>query len=238
MIAVRPSSVSGACDKIVVRQPILKVEVVLKRREQFEAGGEIRESTSIFRKPTLSNTSCNGTGMNTGPMSTAQVNCQTVTPGGESQAVTTRKLDVENIVDANGERFTIRCTANWIGSNCLPMKDGDQFQAEYDGKTTMWVTARKGGNLGKPVSAKYKVLDRRPVPTVAGSSAIVAAAQPSCLSTLPHFPEKPSSPRPARKRNRGSRFHPSVGLPQQQTAERTISDAPRLVREGRGRRKA
>jgi hypothetical protein len=147
----------------------------------------VRESTSIFRNPTLSNTSCNGTGMNTGPMSTAQVNCQTVTQGGGSQAVTTRKLDVENIVDANGERFTIRCTANWIGSNCLPMKDGDQFQAEYDGKITMWITARKGGNLGKPVSAKYKVLDRRPVPTVAGSSAIVAAALDAARAKHPDF---------------------------------------------------
>jgi hypothetical protein len=125
--------------------------------------------------------------MNTGPMSTAQLNCQTVTQGGGSQAVTTRKLDVENIVDANGERFTVRCTANWIGSNCFPMKDGDQFPAEYDGKTTMWITARKGDNLGKPVSAKYKVVDRRPVPTVAGYSAIVVAALDAARAKHPDF---------------------------------------------------
>jgi hypothetical protein len=41
------------------------------------------------------------------------------------------------------------------------MIDGDSFPAEIDGHT-MWISARKGGNQGKPIRAKYKILDIRP----------------------------------------------------------------------------
>jgi hypothetical protein len=43
------------------------------------------------------------------------------------------------------------------------MNDGDQFLAEIDG-TTMWVSARRGGNQGKPIRIKYKILDIRQIP--------------------------------------------------------------------------
>jgi len=69
---------------------------------------------------------------------------------------------VSNIVEANDQRYLITCRASWVGSNCAPMIDGDTFQAEIDG-TTMWVKARKGGNQGKEVRVKYKILDIRPV---------------------------------------------------------------------------
>jgi hypothetical protein len=91
------------------------------------------------------------------------VNCQTNTQGGPQ---TSHRLEVENSVDANGERFTISCTAYWALSNCAPMRDGDTFDAEYDGNQTMWIAERIGGNLGRPVTVKYRVLDRRPAPTV------------------------------------------------------------------------
>jgi hypothetical protein len=42
------------------------------------------------------------------------------------------------------------------------MIDGDTFPAEIEGKT-MWITAHKGGNQGKEVRVKYKILDIRPV---------------------------------------------------------------------------
>jgi len=137
----------------------------------------VSESTSVVNTPTQSNTSCIGTGLNTGPMSTANVNCQTMTQGGP-QTVTNRRLDVEDIVEANGEWFTISCTGYWALSNCSPMRDGDKFEAEYDGKQTMWIAARRGGNLGKPITVKYRVLDRRPAATAAavlGSMATVNA---------------------------------------------------------------
>jgi hypothetical protein len=43
------------------------------------------------------------------------------------------------------------------------MIDGDTFSAEIDGKT-MWISARQGGNQGKLVRIKYKILDIRPAP--------------------------------------------------------------------------
>ncbi len=122
---------------------------------------EVRTFTSTMNIPSTSNTSCNGTGMNTGPFSSAQVNCSTSTYGGPMTS--TRSVGfVENIVEADGQRYRIACTASWALSNCAPMTDGDQFEAEYDGNNTMWVSARKGGNLGKPIKIKYRVLDRRP----------------------------------------------------------------------------
>jgi hypothetical protein len=42
------------------------------------------------------------------------------------------------------------------------MIDGDTFPATIEGNT-MWLTGRKGGNRGKEVQAKYRILDVRPV---------------------------------------------------------------------------
>lgn len=78
-------------------------------------------------------------------------------------------MDVLNTVELlfgpnrpSGMQYTISCRANWIGSNCQPMIDGDTFSARIDGNT-MWITGRKGGNQGKEVRAKYKILDIRPI---------------------------------------------------------------------------
>jgi hypothetical protein len=124
----------------------------------------VTSRTGTIFLPQTTNTNCNGTGINNRPMTTASVNCQSSTNGGPS-TITTRRLDVENIVESNGVRYKIVCTGSWAGTNCSPMENGEEFDADYDGKTTMWVTARKGGNLGKPVTIKYKVLDRRPTVT-------------------------------------------------------------------------
>lgn len=71
-------------------------------------------------------------------------------------------LDVKNVVEANGMRYVIVCRASWSGSSCGPLNDGDRFPAEIEG-TTMWIEARKGGNQGKKMRIKYKILDIRPV---------------------------------------------------------------------------
>ena len=42
------------------------------------------------------------------------------------------------------------------------MNDGELFHAEIDG-TTMWIEARRGGNQGKKINIKYRILDIRPV---------------------------------------------------------------------------
>jgi hypothetical protein len=69
-----------------------------------------------------------------------------------------------NFVEADGIRYTIVCRASWSGSNCALLTEGDLFQAEIDDKT-MWLVARKGGNQGKGVRMKNKILDIRPAPT-------------------------------------------------------------------------
>ena len=72
------------------------------------------------------------------------------------------------------ESFYLGCDASWphgtkrdgyptpriLSKECLPLNDGDRFEAEIKG-TTMWVHALKGGNLGKAVKIKYKILDVR-----------------------------------------------------------------------------
>jgi hypothetical protein len=112
--------------------------------------------------------------MSTGPFSSAQVNCNTTSSGGP-QRISGSRLDVQNIVESPSERFVIVCTASWAGSNCSPMLDGDRFEAEYDGKRTMWITGKKGGNLGKRVVAKYRVLDRRSTAELPGADIVAAA---------------------------------------------------------------
>ncbi len=59
-------------------------------------------------------------------------------------------------------RYIITCRAGWSGSNCAPMEDGEVFATEIDG-TTMWIAARRGGNQGKKVKVKYRILDIRPI---------------------------------------------------------------------------
>lgn len=71
-------------------------------------------------------------------------------------------LDIKNVVEANGLRYVIVCRATWSGSSCGPLNDGDVFPAEIAG-TTMWIEARRGGNQGKKIRIKYRILDIRPV---------------------------------------------------------------------------
>jgi hypothetical protein len=73
-----------------------------------------------------------------------------------------RTMDVSNVVEAGGMQYTISCTAHWVGSSCGPMNDGDTFPAEIKGNT-MWITGRKGGNQGRKVRSKYRILDIRPM---------------------------------------------------------------------------
>ena len=81
----------------------------------------------------------------------------------QTHQTTSRTVDVVNIVEADGQRYKIVCRANWVGSNCAPMIDGDSFYAAIEQKT-MWIIAHKGGNQGKEVRVKYEILDIRPIP--------------------------------------------------------------------------
>jgi hypothetical protein len=124
----------------------------------------INEHTSRYTTPGKSDTNCSGTGTTVGNTTNASANCQTTSTPAQTHQITSRTIDVKNVVEADGTRYTIVCRANWIGSNCAPLIEGDLFQAEID-KDTMWLVSHKGGNQGKGVRMKNTILDIRPAPT-------------------------------------------------------------------------
>src|SRR5262245_28858460 len=118
-------------------------------------------STSTYQTPGTAQTNCGGTSTTTGPITNSSVNCNTTYTPPQQHDITISRLDVvDKVKTENGQIYTISCSANWVGSNCGPLIDGDVFEAEVE-KTTMWITARKGGNQGKQIRIKYKILDIR-----------------------------------------------------------------------------
>jgi len=124
---------------------------------------QVNERTSNYTTPGTSSTNCTGSGTTVGGTTTANANCQTTTTPAQTHVVNSRTVDVTNYVEADGERYKITCRANWVGSNCGPLIQGDVFPARIEGRT-MWITARKGGNQGKEIKIKYTILDIRPMP--------------------------------------------------------------------------
>lgn len=143
---------------------------------------QVNERRSTYVTPGTSNTTCNTSGNATatglGGMvianGSATSNCQTTSTPAQAHEMTRSTVSVMNVVEAEGRRYTIVCTAGWAGSNCSQMADGDMYEAEIE-DTTMWVTARRGGNQGKLMRVKYRVLDIRPVP----ADSLKASAQDS-----------------------------------------------------------
>jgi hypothetical protein len=121
------------------------------------------ERTSTYSTPGSSNTNCLGSTTTSGNTTSGSANCQTTSNPAQVHQINSRAIDVMNIVEADGMRYKIVCRASWVGSNCAPLIEGDMFQAEIDNHT-MWIAARKGGNQGKEVRVKYKILDIRPTP--------------------------------------------------------------------------
>lgn len=118
------------------------------------------ESTTYYQTSGHSSTACYGSGTDYGYSTAINLNCQTTTTPPETVPMTVRSIDVYNQVETGGRVYTIGCTANWIGSRCSWLGPGESFEAEMSG-TTMWVIGGKGGNLGKQVRVKFRVLDVR-----------------------------------------------------------------------------
>jgi len=143
------------------------------------------ERTTSYTTPGYSNSSCygsgNGTATDWGYMTTINVNthtnCQTVTTPPHEYSHTRRTMEVYNLVEANGMGYTIRCTASWVGSACSGLTPGDTFSAEVK-DTTMWIIGRKGGNMGKEARAKFRIMDIRPLPSVASTQTAAPAITP------------------------------------------------------------
>lgn len=124
---------------------------------------QIVERTSTYTTPGTNNTNCSGSATTVGNTTSGTANCQTTSNPPQTRQITARAMFVTDVVEANDMRYTITCRAGWVGSHCAPLIDGDSFPAEIDGNT-MWLSARVGGNQGKQVRVKYKILDIRPVP--------------------------------------------------------------------------
>lgn len=114
------------------------------------------ENSYNFTVPGYVNTNCYGTGSWT----YSSVSCSSVVAPPTDIPINVSWVEVYNEVVTEGTVYTIKCTAHWIGSACGPLRKGDSFLAEVEGNT-MWISARRGGNMGKSVRPKFKVLDVR-----------------------------------------------------------------------------
>jgi hypothetical protein len=113
-----------------------------------------------------SNGNAYGTVNSTGPNS-ATVNATANTNTNCSGSYTPPSTVVGNSVTVNnsdwvtdvntGDLYLLECTANWRGSKCSSLIEGDVFSAEIRGND-MLITGRHGL---KPVTVKYKVLQFR-----------------------------------------------------------------------------
>ena len=152
---------------------ILTVKAVTHQAEVRE----YKTSYTLPGSPGYSNTNCMGNatgnatdfGNTTSIHMNGNVNCHTTTTAPtppETKDIRISRGFVTNIVEGEGFRYTIECTANWVGSNCAPLIDGEFFPAEID-DDTMWLRARRGGNQGKSVRIKYRIVDIRQAPVPA-----------------------------------------------------------------------
>ena len=125
-------------------------------------------------------TNCSGTGTpdHRGELD-IHMDCNTTPP---QDHVIGKRIKVVNVVEGDGNDYTISCTANGVGSNCSMLRDGDLFEAKIDG-TTMWLHGRKEGNQGKPVTVKYGILDIRPAPLREGAVKPLQSSQAAPLPT-------------------------------------------------------
>lgn len=125
---------------------------------------QVNERTSTYVTPGTSSTNCTGSGTTIGSTTTGSANCDTTSTPAQTHVINARTVDVTNFVEADGQRYKITCRASWVGSSCSPLNQGDTFPAKIEGKT-MWIFGRRGGNQGKEVKIKNRILDIRPMPT-------------------------------------------------------------------------
>jgi hypothetical protein len=120
------------------------------------------ETTVPRRTGGYGSTSCPGTGLYGGYSSPLDFNCQSLHTPPQLIHITIQRVMVHAKLEGDGNVYTVACTAHWTGSGCGRLIPGDTFGVEVKG-TTMWVNAPRDGNTGKPIRAKYRILDVRPM---------------------------------------------------------------------------
>jgi hypothetical protein len=119
------------------------------------------EAKSLPSTPGSSNSTCYGSGSAAGYWATMNMNCQTLITPPPVPPRTVKSLEIFNIIEGHEMMYTITCEAKWAGTDCTWLTPGENFPAELKNKT-MWVTLRRGRNLGRRERAKYRILDARP----------------------------------------------------------------------------
>ena len=139
------------------------------------------QNTTYLHTQGRSDTDCYGSGTDYGYGSTVNVNCTTVTTPSQAYPMTISKMFVYNQVRSGEMIYTIACTANWVGSHCVPLDPGNSFSAEINGRT-MWVEA----NIGKKSARiKYEILDFGTMPDEHAAASVSAAPNVTAPSSTP-----------------------------------------------------
>ena len=118
------------------------------------------EATAYYSTPGRSSTSCYGNRADWGYWTTLRVDCKTVSTPPATIPVTIHSVEVYNLVEAEGQLYTIACTTARIGDGCAWLIPGQTFRAEMKDRT-MWVIARQWGNTEKETRMRYRLLDVR-----------------------------------------------------------------------------
>src|SRR5690242_16233507 len=71
---------------------------------------QVNERTSTYTTPGTSNTNCTGVGTTVGSTTTATANCQTVSTPAQTNQITSRTVDVVNVVELRSLNYTANGT--------------------------------------------------------------------------------------------------------------------------------
>lgn len=112
---------------------------------------QIREYESSQTTNAKSETSCTAIGITK--------SCTTTSTPSETKVSISRVRYVTSYVETETHRLKLSCSSGW--ARCSPLEVGEKFQASIDG-TKVTVKMHEGGNMGKEIAIKYKLLDMRP----------------------------------------------------------------------------
>lgn len=121
---------------------------------------EDHTSANSFTLPGNQQTTCTGSSNTVGGSTVGAANCQTT--GTPAQTIPYRGgyTTIFNQVEADGFTYLLGCNTSPFRA-CSMLIIGDSFPAEIKG-TDVVVTGPRGGNMGKMVKVKFRLLDMRP----------------------------------------------------------------------------
>jgi hypothetical protein len=161
-----------------------------------KAAQQVNNHPWSYTAPGQANTNCTGSGTVNGTATdtgygttningTVNTNTDCNTTYTPPRTTSGNRITVDNaawVTDvATGDEYLIQCTANWVGSKCSYLNDGN-YKADLEGNN-MKITGMKGM---KEMTAKYHVLRFIPsgrVPSVATVTSTTSSTQTSTTWT-------------------------------------------------------